>query len=301
MSLRLQGLAFSALAWLTLIASFWLPPLSPQIQLAVLSPIILLLGVPHGALDAVFIRQLTSIRSVAGWSLFAFVYLAAAASVVAVWWFAPGFFLAAFLLVSAIHFSGDPEGETPAWLRTLYGGAVIFCPLTLHAAEVLELFALLAGTPAAQAITAVLQLAALPWIAAIGIAAIASAKRDLLRSIELVSMTALLCVAPPLIGFTVYFCFMHSARHVLRTRDYSSVGTLRHLLQIAAWPMLFTVAGVAIAGWLSDGKPLDMKLAQLLFVGLAALTVPHMMVVERVRFTGWVLGSRKSGSNKARQ
>jgi len=270
--------------------------LSLQTQLVVLSPIILLLGVPHGALDTVFMQQLTNIRSAAHWGLFFIAYLSAAASVVVVWWWMPGFFLATFLLISAFHFSGDPAGKTPAWFRTLYGGAVILCPLARHPAEVSELFALLAGVPAAQAIVAAVQWAAVPWVAAIGVAAIAGAKRDLGRSIELVSMTALLSFAPPLIGFTVYFCCMHSARHVLRTRDYATAGTLRHLLRIAALPMFFTVAVVALAGWLSEGQPLDTRLAQLLFVGLAALTVPHMMLVERVRFTGWVVGSGKSGS-----
>jgi len=294
MSLRLQGLGFSALAWLMLVVSLWLPPLDAHVQLAVLSPVILLLGVPHGALDTVFVRQLTRIESAAGWSLFMIAYLAAAASVVVLWWFAPGFFLVAFLLISALHFSGDPEGQTPAWFRTLYGGAVIFCPLLLHAAEVSELFALLAGLPSAQAIVAALHWAAWPWVAAIGVAAIATAQRDLTRSIELVSVTALLSFAPPLIGFTIFFCCMHSARHVLRTREYSSAGTLVHLLRVAAWPMSITAAGVAIVWWLSDGKPLDTRLAQLLFVGLAALTVPHMMVVERVRFAGWAQGRSAS-------
>lgn len=240
-------------------------------------------------------RQLTGIQSAAAWSLFTIAYLAATASVVVLWWFAPGLFLVAFLLISALHFSGDPEGSTPAWFRTLYGGAVIFCPLLLHATEVSELFALLAGLPSAQAIVAALQWAAAPWVAAIGVAAIAAAQRDLTRSIELVSMTALLSFAPPLIGFTIFFCCMHSARHVLRTRDYSSAGTFLHLWRIAAWPILITVAGVAVAWWLSDGKPLDMRLTQLLFVGLAALTVPHMLVVERVRFTGWTEGRSASG------
>ena len=290
MSLRIQGIAFSALAWLMLVASLWLPRLDAPTQLALLSPVILLLGFPHGALDMVFARQLMPVQSVATWALFATAYLAAAASVVVLWFLAPSFFLAAFLLVSAFHFSGDPEGETPAWFRMLYGGAIIFCPLTLHAAEVLEIFALLAGEQAAQTIVAALQPIAWPWLAAIIVAAITTAKHGLARSVELVSVAALLSFLPPLIGFAVFFCAMHGARHVLRTRDYAHVGTLRHLLRIAAAPMFVTVAGVAIAWWLSDGQPLDMRLAQLLFVGLAALTVPHMIVVERVRLSGWMLG-----------
>ena len=290
MSLRSQGLAFSALAWLSLVASLWLPRLETQAQLVMLSPLILLLGVPHGALDVVFMRQLTNVRSAAGWSLFAVGYLSAAASVVVLWWLAPGLFLAAFLLISVFHFSGDPEGDAAAWFRMLYGGAVIFCPLALHAAEVSQLFASLAGEPAAESIVAALQWAAWPWVGAIAVATIADAERQPVRSVELVSVTALLTFAPPLIGFTIFFCGMHSARHVLRTRDYSHAGTIGHLLRIAAWPMLATVAGVAIAWWLSDAKPLDMRLAQLLFVGLAALTVPHMLVVERVRLTGWAMG-----------
>ena len=289
-SIRFQGLAFCALAWLSLAASLWLPQTDVQTQLVLLLPIILVLGVPHGALDIVFARQLAGVRSTAGWCLFTIAYLAAAALVVVLWWFTPGFFLAAFLLVSVLHFSGDPEDETPALFRTLYGGAFIFCPLTLYGADVTQLFAFLAGLSAAQAIVAALQWATWPWIAAIGLAAIAGLKREPARSVELLSVAALLSFLPPLIGFTIFFCGMHSARHVLRTRDYSGARTLRHLLRIAVWPMLATVAGVALVWWLSDGKSLDMRLAQLLFVGLAALTVPHMIIVERVRFTGWVLG-----------
>lgn len=302
MSLKFQGLAFSALAWLAVVASQWLPRLDLQFQLAVLSPLILLLGVPHGALDIVFVRQLAGLRSAAELSLFSLAYLAAAASVVALWWWAPVVFLTAFLLISAFHFSGDPEGQTPVWFRILYGGAIIFCPLVLYSAEVSQLFAFLTGASTAKAIVAALQWAAVPWLTGIVLAALAGAKHDLVRSVELVSMAALLSLTPPLIGFTLFFCCMHSARHVIRTRDYSHAGTLRHLLRIAAWPMLVTAAGVAAAWWLSSGKPLDMRLAPLLFVGLAALTVPHMAVVERVRFSGWLLGrSQEAGPGRIRR
>ena len=312
-SLAQQGLAFSALAWLMVLACLWFPPLSAQAQLLMLSPVILVLGVPHGALDLVYAWQLGGIRSLRGWSLFTIAYFAVAASVLLLWWLAPGTFLVAFLLISAFHFSGDPAGETPTllsapstaeagrprgdqaakphWLeRTLYGGAVILCPLALHAAEVVQLFTFLVGLPAAQAIVDVLHVAAWPWVAAIGVAAILGLRTAWVRNIELVSLAALLTFSPPLIGFTLFFCGMHSARHVLRTRDYSRAGTLRHLLRTVCWPMLATVVGVAIAVGCSSGEPLDLRLAQVLFVGLAALTVPHMIVVERVRLAGWVRG-----------
>lgn len=203
--------------------------------------------------------------------------MAAAAAVVGLWWLLPGIFLAAFLLISVFHFSGDPEGETPALFRMLYGGSVVLCPLVLQAGEVSEVFADLAGVPDAQMFVAVLKWAAWPWVVAIGLAAIAGAKREPLRSVDLVFVAALLTVAPPLIGFSLFFCGMHSSRLVIRIRDQSNLGTLRLLLRITFWPMAIKVAGVAVAWWLFDGSPLTIRLAQLLFVGLDALTVPHML------------------------
>jgi Brp/Blh family beta-carotene 15,15'-monooxygenase len=287
-SISRQGLAFSALAWLALLSSLWLPPFGVQAQLLMLSPVILVLGVPHGALDVVFARRLLGVESLGGWALFTIAYFAAAASVVLLWWLAPGSFLVAFLLISAFHFSGDPAGRTPTLLRVLYGGAIIFCPLALHAAEVSQLFAFLVGGTTAQAIVAVLHRAAWFWVVSIGVASIPGLRTLSARSIELVSLAALLTFAPPLVAFTLFFCAMHSARHVLRTRDYSMAGTFSSLVRLAIGPMLVTVAFVAVAVSCSRGMPLDLRLAKVLFVGLAALTVPHMILVERVRLSGWV-------------
>lgn len=290
MNLKFQGLFFSVLALGALLVAPLFPRLDTQVQLLVLAPVILLLGVPHGALDIVFARQFVGVQSTAGWGLFLLAYTAAAAAVVGLWWFAPGFFLAAFLLISVFHFSGDPEGETSVLFRTLYGGSIILCPLALHAGEVSEVFAYLAGPYAADLIVGALTWAAWPWLAAICLAALAGARQEPVRSVELLSVAALLTFAPPLPAFTLFFCGMHSARHVLRTRDYSREGTLQSLLRIAILPMAITVVGVAFAWWLLGDSALDARIAQLLFVGLAALTVPHMIVVEQIRLTGWVAG-----------
>ena len=89
--------------------------------------------------------------------------------------------------------------------------------------------------------------------------------------------------APPLVGFTVYFCGMHSARHLLRTAERARLSWLR-LALVACVPMLGTVATGFVAWRLMAQLPVDAVAIRIVFIGLAALTVPHMVIVERVRF-----------------
>jgi Brp/Blh family beta-carotene 15,15'-monooxygenase len=86
---------------------------------------------------------------------------------------------------------------------------------------------------------------------------------------------------PPLVFFIVCFCLLHSARH-LREGFRDERGTLPRRTTIAivvaatAGPLL--VALGALAATTGPGA-LDERLLQLVFIGLAALTVPHMIVV----------------------
>jgi Brp/Blh family beta-carotene 15,15'-monooxygenase len=294
--LRIQGLAFSIIALTsTVILATWGGILSEQSGLIVLATLILLLGVPHGALDTIFAHRLYNLRKPFDWIAFILMYLLLAGVVVALWVWAPTLFLIGFLLISAAHFSGDPEQGTTLPMRILYGGSILFLPALLHAGEMARLFGLLVGSGPTAPVMPWITLLAMIWLPCVVLGVIWHARADWLGSVVTGSVVLLSVVAPPLISFTLFFCGMHSARHILRTIDYSGTSSKRLLALSALLPMVGVVA-VSVAAWeFLKAKPLDERLIQIVFVGLAALTVPHMMLVERVRLSGWIKGRERSG------
>lgn len=285
-AISLQGAVFSGFALLVSLASIVLPRLEPRLELLVLVLLIFFLGVPHGALDTVFARQRFQLQSLRGWVIFSLGYVFLAASVVGLWWLFPAVFLTAFLLVSAFHFAGDLEKGTAGLLRLLYGGSVLVLPALLHEREVASLFGyLVAGDFAAQSASALHWLAG-PWLFGLGVTLLWQVRTHWLTSMEVMSAALLATAAPPLLGFTVFFCAMHSARHTLRTQNYAGGMSFGGLVKKSIPPM----AGCAAVGagmWLRlDSTAFEMEIIRIVFVALAALTLPHMVLIESVRMSG---------------
>lgn len=289
-ALRIQGLVFSLSALLLAFAATAMGPLDSRIELLVVAVLILVLGVPHGALDTIFAHQLYGIRTLRDWLRFGLIYLLPAALVVGLWQWQPTLFLLGFLVISAAHFSGDPTSGTSWPARVLYGGAMIVIPAALYSVEISRLFSLLAGDDAAALVMPGLRLLSWPWLTGLLLAAAHRARTDWLTALEMGSVGLLAVLAPPLFAFVVFFCGMHSARHIIRTIDYSGRSSPGLFLGAALLPMLGVLVASAVAWHFFESTPPDARIIQFVFVGLAALTVPHMALVERVRFTGWVKG-----------
>ena len=285
---RRQGLIFGCVACLAATAAGALGRCPPQLELIVLAALILVLGVPHGAMDTLFAQRLYGLRTAWDWTRFTVGYLVLAGLVVAAWAWAPTAFLVGFLLISVAHFSGDPAEGTPWISRILYGGAVLVLPAGRHQAEMSGLFGQLVGPEAAGAIMPVLGWLVWPWALGLIVAIGERSVRDRLTAFELAAVGVLAFVAPPLLAFTLFFCGMHGARHILRAVRYSGRDSWRFLGLVALLPMIGVGLGSAAAWYFLQDAPLDARVVQIVFVGLAALTVPHMVLVERVRLAGWI-------------
>jgi len=238
-------------------------------------------GLPHGALDPWVARRAGLWRTWRGAVGFHLAYVAAAALVVLVWQVAPGASLALFLAVSAWHFSGDWQTALPGPLRALVGLALLALPAWRWPGEVSGHFTMLAD---AEGATIAAGLAALgPFLAvAMAVAVFVALRRVPASAVELIALGALALLLPPFLFFAVYFCALHSMRH-LRWAARDAAPSARR--QMAGVALLYTAATVLAAAlawpwWASASVqewPADLE--RLVFIGLAALTVPHMAVV----------------------
>ncbi len=133
-----------------------------------------------------------------------------------------------------------------------------------------------------------LKLLSWPWLFACCVSIAAELKIDKFTAFELAALTLLAVAAPPLIAFTVFFCTMHSARHVMRTLKLAGNASPTFLSLAATVPMAGVLALSLIAWRYFPESSIDSRIVQFIFVGLAALTVPHMALVEQARVSGWM-------------
>lgn len=288
MRLAPEDLTLAAAATVALALQFALG--GQPVFLPVVLALIAVLGMPHGALDLALARHLWPLRSPERHALFLSLYLGLAAAVMALWVASPTFALAAFLGYSAWHFSDDWRGDSnPA--GSFAGGLLVLALPAIAEPE---------GTAALLSALGAEGRAAMQGLAVAGIAGAivfaASAWREprlLLRMVFLAGCAALLS---PLAYFFVFFCGLHSVRHMLKVVRTLGLDWRQGASRIV-WPTLGTLASIAAAGILLAGRGLsiDETLMQIVFVAFAALTVPHMLLVDRFERKATAPGSGAVG------
>ncbi|KFF60761.1 hypothetical protein JF66_02345 [Cryobacterium sp. MLB-32] len=274
-----ETLAFSGVALIVLAViglGLPLPPL--PVQIAAMGLLVAFLGLPHGALDPMIARRAGLWRTPVGFLTFNLIYIAVVIAVVALWLIAPPLSLIAFLVVSAMHFGSDWNTGRPAWLRFLSGFGLLTVPAMAHHDDVSAAYTVLAGAGGG----AIADVQA--WLGPLALAgmlagAVIAARRHPHESVEIILAGALALVAPPLVFFTVYFCSLHSFRHLKAGfRAERGGGRLPVIITVVYTAVPLLVAGLVLFT-VSPGSSPDASVLQVVFIGLAGLTVPHMMVV----------------------
>lgn len=287
-SINIQGATFVVLAFALSLLSFYLNLEVENTYLLIITLFIILLGVPHGALDTLFAQELLGLDQPSKWAKFVVNYVIIALIVILFWSMLPSLFLLFFLLISCVHFADDLVAGTPQLSRILYGGIIIFLPALTHSSDLIRLYGFLIDAEHAKLLVSALRVLAVPWLLGLGIVIYKLMSTNILTSLEILSVVTLALVCPPLLAFTIYFCGMHSLRHVIRSRQFLSVTSAKLLLASLTIPTI-AVLGAAYFFWhFMHPASIDAAFVKIVFVALAALTVPHMLLLSKSGFTTWI-------------
>ena len=260
---------------------------------------ILLFGLPHGTLDLELLRGGKQRRNET-LPVLILMYLSLAMGTYWVWSVSPVLSLFAFLVIAIGHFAEDWHECSSPLLCSSIALATLAAPVIGHRGDIMSLFVKLTGQPEAAFIAEMLVLIAPVALVAGGVGCI-----DLLRNGHsgtavsgMISIFAMLLL-PPLVGFAIFFCLIHSPKHLRANVQqvlHRSAARLQ-MTHIAITIVAISAAALGITMLVfalqAHGNIAD-RLFGATFLTLSILTVPHIlmpMLVSnrgRLRMAAWL-------------
>ncbi len=283
--LRIYSVLFITLPFAFLLNFFHL---EMETQLLIASFIISLAGLPHGAADAWLAQQVGIVSSLKDLFTFLLSYTSVAISIIFAWMISPTISLAIFLLISAWHFGDDERLGLSFFMRFCSGIIIVSAPILLHSKEVLSLYEILIGNYA----NIVLNSQIILFITSCGYLIYNSIMsfndmRIARNTSNIMLYVILSCIITPIMYFTIYFCCAHSFQHMSRIWDMTNTkNRSKFLVAVTLLTTLVIVFALVVYFWLiRSGINFEIVNIKVLFVGLAALAVPHIFLIDVCKAT----------------
>ena len=240
---------------------------------------IVLAGIPHGTLDVEIAAAHFGQKGIAGKIKIIGGYLFCAAFMVLLWILLPELALISFLIISIVHFSRDWRDGVDPFLAMMVGWALVALPALASPDDVAMIFAALTGSNNGAVIAALLGAASVP--AALGslvFAYWAFRHDDKQSALEVLACIVGALFLPPLVAFAIFFCGLHSPRHMADALR--ETGDLSPLKKTAIICAVFALSlGLGVLMFLYQGDvPADMGIIRTAFILISTLTVPHFIL-----------------------
>lgn len=254
--------------------------------------LILILGISHGALDNIKGKKLLKLFGYKSSFFFYLVYILISFLIITLWLIFPNIVLFSFLIVAAYHFG--KEDTVFAFKRKfliseclffLKGSSVIVTPLLLQRNATNEIFQILNFNVFESAVfndQFLIMLLCLSFLSSLFI----SNKKDTdIKGIMIMDFASLIILnffLTPILAFTIYFCFLHSIRHsitLIFELDKSFESGIKKFVSKAI-PLTFVTGVIFLLGifFLNNFYTLDEAIYKVIFIGLASLTFPHILL-----------------------
>lgn len=241
------------------------------------------LGLPHGALDFRVAKSLNLINTVFSALTFIVAYILLSALAIAFWMWQPGTALIIFLIISIHHFSADWRGALPFAPRIYLAAAVICGPSILNSVILSGIFTnLLVSADLIAYVIFSMQVVFVLSTLMFMTFMIFKVRKESPNGWLIAEWCVLLIgsvVLPPLLHFVLYFCVLHSPKHLHDVSDLLKVSMKRALLIGLPFVLLTLVLAIGTFAWLGSGT-MNVDLLRWIFIGLFGLTMSHMGLIH---------------------
>ena len=250
------------------------------------------IGISHGALDNMKGAQLLKIFDMKSMFTFYVGYLAISVLVICVWLLSSTFLLCLFLLVASYHF-GKEDSEFLFQSKKFYldilfflkGLVIISAPLLFQYTDTINIFNTIGMNTDLLIFRDYSFIISCFFISIISSIAIVLIARNLYASILIIDLFAIAILnyfLHPLFAFTLYFCFLHSVRHsitLMQDLDKDLSKSIKIFIR-KSLPLTIVTASIFVLAFvfLMNEYDINSSINKVIFVGLAALTFPHIIL-----------------------
>ena len=254
--------------------------------------LILILGISHGALDNIKGKRLLNILGLRSVSLFYFTYLSISILIITLWLNFPNSVLFLFLIVASYHFGKEDTVFSfkkkyflSEILFFLKGSAVIVAPLLFHKYETNEIFRILNFNFFEKEFFSDELLVIFLFLSLISSLCISKEKNNNFKVIMIMDFISLIILnffLTPVLAFTIYFCFLHSIRHsitlIFDLNKSFKLGFKNFLVKAIPLTFVTGLSFLLTIFFLNNFYQLDEAIYKVIFIGLASLTFPHILL-----------------------
>tara|TARA_Y100000588_G_scaffold322025_1_gene353751 strand:+ start:66 stop:959 length:894 start_codon:yes stop_codon:yes gene_type:complete len=252
--------------------------------------LILTIGISHGSLDHIKGKKLIKILGFKSSSIFYFGYIFVGLTTIFIWLLFPKFLLLSFLIIAAFHFGKEDsefinKNKNFELIYFLKGSLVIVAPLLFHKSETLSIFKSLNFDMTGNTLLSNEILYLFIFISLISNIILSLNKSFNSKSLLLMDFLSILILnyfLNPIIAFTIYFCFLHSIRHsisLIKRINKNLKKGFPIFLKKALPLTIFTIFGYIFAIYfLKNYNEFNESVYKAIFIGLASLTFPHILL-----------------------
>ena len=274
-----------------------------QFENLIISPVvclflILTIGISHGALDDQKGKKLSQLYNVKKSYFFYLIYSLIGISIIIFWLFFPTVSLILFLVVASYHFGKEDteflinnKNVSNLILYFFKGSLIIIAPLMFHFVETINIFKLLLIENEKFYLFLIFIENNSILLFALSVSLLSSIYYflknfkiiNILIVLDFFSIIVLNYFLAPLIAFTVYFCLLHSFRHsislIAELNEKSlKIGAITFIKKAMPLTVLTAILYVISIYFLSNFYQLNDAILKVIFIGLASLTFPHILL-----------------------